>query len=49
MVDPAKINIDLLKTTGALGVMVKGNGVQVIYGPQVSTIKPKLEEYLSSI
>ncbi len=49
VVDPAKVNKDLLKTTGALGVMVKGNGVQVIYGPQVSTIKPKLEEYLSSI
>jgi glucose-like phosphotransferase system IIB component len=49
VVDPAKVNKDLLKTTGALGVMVKGNGVQVIYGPQVSTIKPKLEEYLSGI
>lgn len=49
VVDPAKVNKDLLKMTGALGVMVKGNGVQVIYGPQVSTIKPKLEEYLSSI
>jgi len=49
VIDPAKVNKDILKQTGALGVMIKGNGVQVIYGPQVSTIKPKLEEYLSSL
>ncbi len=49
VLDTAKVSKDILKKTGALGVMIKGNGVQVIYGPQVSTIKPKLEEYLSSL
>jgi len=47
--DPAKVNKAVLKQSGALGVLVKGNGVQVIYGPQVSTIKPKLEEYMHSL
>ena len=38
-----------LKTTGAAGVIVKGNGVQVIYGPQVSVIKSEVEELLRRI
>ncbi len=37
-----------LKNTGASGVIRKGNGVQVIYGPQVNIIKSHLEEYLNS-
>lgn len=36
----------LLKSTGASGVVHKGNGVQVIYGPRVTVIKANLEEYL---
>ncbi|MBQ2725074.1 MAG: PTS transporter subunit EIIC [Clostridia bacterium] len=38
-----------LKSTGAAGVIVKGNGVQVIYGPQVSVIKSEVEELLRRI
>ena len=38
----------LLKASGAAGVVVKGNGVQVIYGPRVTVIKSNLEEYLES-
>ncbi len=37
-----------LKDSGASGVIKKGNGVQVIYGPQVSVIKSKLMDFLSS-
>lgn len=37
---------DKLKETGAKGVIVKGNGVQVIYGPQVTIIKNEIEEYM---
>ena len=44
--NPDKINKELLKTTGALGVVIKGNGVQVIYGPKVTVIKSKLEDYI---
>lgn len=38
----------LLKATGAVGVIKKGQGVQVIYGPQVSVIKSNLESYLAA-
>lgn len=38
----------LLKATGAVGVIKKGQGVQVIYGPQVSVIKSNLESYLAT-
>lgn len=36
----------LLKSTGAVGVIRKGQGVQVIYGPHVTVIKANLEQYL---
>jgi len=37
-----------LKQSGASGVIHKGSGVQIIYGPQVSVIKSHLEEYMDS-
>ena len=46
--DASKVNQDTLKLSGAAGVIVKGNGVQVIYGPKVSVIKSNLEDYLAS-
>lgn len=36
----------MLKSTGASGVVHKGNGVQIIYGPRVTVIKSNLEDYL---
>lgn len=36
----------MLKSTGASGVVHKGNGVQIIYGPKVTVIKSNLEDYL---
>ncbi len=38
----------LLKKSGASGVIIKGQGVQVIYGPQVSVIKSNFEDYIQS-
>ncbi len=38
-----------LKATGAAGVIKKGKGIQVIYGPVVTTIKSELEEYLNAL
>ncbi len=35
-----------LKATGASGVVHKGNGVQIIYGPRVTVVKSNLEDYL---
>lgn len=40
------VNDELLKSTGASGVIHKGNGVQIIYGPRVTVIKSNLEDYL---
>ena len=40
------VNDEMLKATGASGVVHKGNGVQIIYGPRVTVIKSNLEDYL---
>ena len=46
--DAALIRQDVLKASGASGVICKGNGVQVVYGPKVAVIKAKLEDYLET-
>lgn len=38
----------LLKESGASGVIRKGNGIQIIYGPQVSVVKSNLEDFLDT-
>lgn len=48
VVKPELVNDAALKVTGASGVIHKGNGVQVIYGPHVTVIKSNLEDYLES-
>jgi len=40
------VNEALLKQSGASGVIHKGVGVQIIYGPRVTVIKSNLEDYL---
>ncbi len=42
------VNDAMLKATGASGVVHKGNGVQIIYGPRVTVIKSNLEDYLET-
>ncbi|RGY97726.1 PTS transporter subunit IIABC [Clostridium sp. AM58-1XD] len=44
--DSALVNEGLLKQTGASGVIKKGQGVQIIYGPSVTVVKSNLEDYL---
>lgn len=39
----------LLKQSGAAGVIKKGTGIQVVYGPQVAVIKSELEDYLKTL
>ena len=46
--DAALVRQDVLKASGASGVICKGNGVQVEYGPKVAVIKAKLEDYLEN-
>lgn len=46
--DASKVDQQMLKNTGASGVICKGTGVQVVYGPRVSVIKSDLEAFLAS-
>ncbi|MGN1480523.1 glucose PTS transporter subunit IIA [Porcipelethomonas sp.] len=46
--DPAKVTDSLLKDSGASGVIHKGNGIQVVYGPQVSVVKSHLEDFMDT-
>lgn len=44
--DAGKVEEAILKASGAAGVIIKGNGVQIIYGPRVSVIKSNFEDYM---
>lgn len=44
----SKVSEKILKESGAAGVLIKGNGVQVIYGPKVTVIKSELEDYMNT-
>ena len=46
--DGGKVDESLLKESGAAGVIRKGNGVQVIYGPRVTVIKSNLEDFMEN-
>ena len=48
VINPDLVNDAALKATGASGVIHKGNGVQIIYGPHVTVIKSNLEDYLET-
>lgn len=47
--DASLVEEKVLKQTGASGVIQKGNGVQIVYGPNVTLVKAELEEYLFAI
>ena len=49
VIDPDKVNDSILKSTGASGVVHKGQGVQIIYGPRVTVIKSDFEDYLANV
>lgn len=43
-----EVNKDLLKATGAAGVIIKGTGIQIVYGPQVNVITAKVKKILEN-
>lgn len=43
------VNKSILKQAGAAAIVFQGNMIQVIFGPKVSYIKNKLEEYLETV
>lgn len=42
------VDESMLKSSGAAGIIRKGNGVQVIYGPIVTIVKSELDDFLAS-
>lgn len=48
VINPNLVVDSLLKESGASGVIHKGNGVQIVYGPQVSVVKSNLEDFLDT-
>ncbi len=47
--NPGLVTDALLKKSGAAGVIRRGDGIQVVYGPQVSVIKSELEEHIGRL
>lgn len=47
--DPSLVDDRVLRATGASGIVHRGNGVQIIYGPRVTIIKSDLDDYLSRV
>ncbi len=47
--DTGKVDEPLLKSTGASGVVIKGTGIQVIYGPSVTIVKSNFEEFVEQV
>lgn len=48
VLDMDKVDDALLRQSGASGVIRKGSGVQVVYGPQVAVIKSNLVDFMGS-
>ena len=46
---PSKLNKEKLLATGAAAVVANGDGVQVVYGPEVTVIHARLQDYISQI
>ena len=44
--DPEAVNDSLLRQSGASGVIHKGKGIQIVYGPQVSVVKSHLDDFM---
>ena len=48
VVKPELVNEGILKATSPSGIIRKGQGIQIIYGPSVAVIKSNLEDYLET-
>lgn len=46
---PSKLNKEKLLATGAAAVVANGDGVQVVYGPEVTVIHTRLQDYIAQI
>ena len=48
VVKPELVSESILKATSPSGIIRKGQGIQIIYGPSVAVIKSNLEDYLET-
>ena len=46
---PSKLNKEMLLATGAAAVVANGDGVQIVYGPEVTVIHARLQDYIAQI
>ena len=46
---PSKLNKEKILATGAAAVVANGDGVQVVYGPEVTVIHARLQDYIAQI
>ena len=46
---PSKLNKEKLLATGSAAVVANGDGVQVVYGPEVTVIHARLQDYIAQI
>ena len=46
---PSKLNKEKLLATGAAAIVANGDGVQVVYGPEVTVIHARLQDYIAQI
>ena len=46
---PSKLNKQKLLATGAAAVVANGDGVQIVYGPEVTVIHARLQDYIAQI
>ena len=47
--DSSRVSDEILKEAGPSGIVHRGNGVQIVFGPRVTVIKANLEDYLEKI
>lgn len=48
VVKPELVSEEILRATSPSGIIRKGQGIQIIYGPSVAVIKSNLEDYLET-
>ena len=47
--DPSLVDDGKLRQSGCAGIIKKGNGIQIVYGPKVTVIKSNLTDYMAQV
>ena len=49
LVDGSKVREDVLRASGTSGIVLRGNAIQIVYGPSVTIVKSNFEELVEKI